>query len=645
MALGVFYLTSLDERLRKKDLPCFSNTEEAYLAYLYRKITLRQPILVKVNGTVLETSLGRIMFNEKLPREFGFINENVSANKIRDIIREAIITLPEEKVADLIDDIKEIGFFGATFSGISVSNADLKEFSGRDKLIAEAQEEIKRIHDDYQNGLITDEERRRLSNNVWLETTEKLATLTWNIYDKNDIVKIIAESGGARAGKDQIKQLAAMRGLVYDPLGNIVELPITSNFRRGLSVFEYITSARGSRKGLTDSALRTADAGYLTRRLVDVAHDVIVRTDDCGTEEGKTVNILRDEEKNVISNKLLGRVVARDLVSKKNKKVIVKKGEEIDHKRLAEILQDESIKEVEVRSPLLCKARFGVCAACYGWDLSTYKRVEIGTPVGVIAAQSIGEPGTQLTMRVRHFGGIVVSDVTQGLPRVEELFEARRPKSAAPVAEIPGKVQINEIEDGFVVRIRNTKVRPVEEKEYFVPRASTLTVKEGDTVYPGMSLCEGYLDPRDILKTKGLRETQDYIITEIQKVYESQGINIAYKHLEVILRKMSDKVIIETPGDTRFLPGDLASRVSFEEENKRVLSEGGEPASAREIILGITKSSLVTDSWLSAASFQETTQVLTDAAMEGKEDYLVGLKENVIVGRLIPVRKEFIREF
>jgi DNA-directed RNA polymerase subunit beta' len=585
------------------------------------------------------------MFNEKLPREFGFINENVSANKIRDIIREAIITLPEEKVADLIDDIKEIGFFGATFSGISVSNADLKEFPGRDKLIAEAQEEIKRIHDDYQNGLITDEERRRLSNNVWLETTEKLATLTWDIYDKNDIVKIIAESGGARAGKDQIKQLAAMRGLVYDPLGNIVELPITSNFRRGLSVFEYITSARGSRKGLTDSALRTADAGYLTRRLVDVAHDVIVRTDDCGTEEGKTVNILRDEEKNVISNKLLGRVVARDLVSKKNKKVIVKKGEEIDHKRLAEILQDESIKEVEVRSPLLCKARFGVCAACYGWDLSTYKRVEIGTPVGVIAAQSIGEPGTQLTMRVRHFGGIVVSDVTQGLPRVEELFEARRPKSAAPVAEIPGKVQINEIEDGFVVRIRNTKVRPVEEKEYFVPRASTLTVKEGDTVYPGMSLCEGYLDPRDILKTKGLRETQDYIITEIQKVYESQGINIAYKHLEVILRKMSDKVIIETPGDTRFLPGDLASRVSFEEENKRVLSEGGEPASAREIILGITKSSLVTDSWLSAASFQETTQVLTDAAMEAKEDYLVGLKENVIVGRLIPVRKEFIREF
>jgi DNA-directed RNA polymerase subunit beta' len=638
-------LTSLDERLRKKDLPCFSNTEEAHLAYLYRQISLRQPILVKVNGTVFETSLGRIMFNEKLPSEFGFINENVSANKIRDIIREAIITLPEEKVADLIDDIKEIGFFGATFSGISVSNADLKEFSGRDKLIAEAQEEIKRIHDDYQNGLITDEERRRLSNNVWLETTEKLATLTWNIYDKNDIVKIIAESGGARAGKDQIKQLAAMRGLVYDPLGNIVELPITSNFRRGLSVFEYITSARGSRKGLTDSALRTADAGYLTRRLVDVAHDVIVRTDDCGTEEGKTVNILRDEEKNVISNKLLGRVVARDLVSKKDKKVIVKKGEEIDHKRLAEILQDESIKEVEIRSPLLCKARFGVCAACYGWDLSTYKRVEIGTPVGVIAAQSIGEPGTQLTMRVRHFGGIVVSDVTQGLPRVEELFEARRPKSAAPVAEIPGKVQINEIEDGFVVRIRNTKVRPVEEKEYFVPRASTLTVKEGDTVYPGMSLCEGYLDPRDILKTKGLRETQDYIITEIQKVYESQGINIAYKHLEVILRKMSDKVIIETPGDTRFLPGDLASRVSFEEENKRVLSEGGEPASAREIILGITKSSLVTDSWLSAASFQETTQVLTDAAMEAKEDYLVGLKENVIVGRLIPVRKEFTREF
>ena len=339
---------------------------------------------------------------------------------------------------------------------------------------------------------------------------------------------------------------------------------------------------------------------------------------------------------------LLGRVALRDITSKKDKKTIVKKGSEIDYETLHKIIKDESIGEISVRSPLYCKLRYGVCASCYGWDLSSYKRADKGTPVGVIAAQSIGEPGTQLTMRVRHFGGVVMSDVTQGLPRVEELFEVRRPKVLAPIAEISGKVQVNKVEDGYVIRIRSSHAKIVDEREYFVPLTSTLLVSDGETVPQGTQLCEGYLDPRDILKISGLRSSQQYLISQIQSVYESQGISIHYKHFETIVRKMSDKVMVETPGDTSLMPGDLVSKLRFEEENSNVISEGGEPASAREIILGITKASLVTDSWLSAASFQETTQVLTDAALEGRVDNLIGLKENVIVGRLIPVREEFI---
>jgi len=465
------------------------------------------------------------------------------------------------------------------------------------------------------------------------------------------MVRIIAESGGARAGKDQIKQLAAMRGLIYDPMGRIVELPIKSNFREGLSIFEYVNSARGSRKGLTDSALKTADAGYLTRRLVDVAHDVIIRKEDCGVDEGLTIAMDKRENESYMTNMLLGRVVLKDVVSKKakessrsakSKNVLVKKGSEITYENLAEIIKDETIDQIIIRTPLYCRLKYGICASCYGWDLSAYRRTDMGTPVGVIAAQSIGEPGTQLTMRVKHFGGVVMSDVTQGLPRVEELFEVRHPKNLAPVAEISGKIQVSKMEDGYVIRVRNTKAKPVEEREYFVPLTSSILVEEGVSVSAGTQLCEGYLDPRDILKISGLSDAQKYLITQLQDVYESQGIAIHYKHFETIVRKMSDKVMIETPGDTALMPGDLVSKLRFEDENAAVISEGGEPSSAREIILGVTKASLVTDSWLSASSFQETTQVLTDASLEGRVDRLIGLKENVIVGRLIPVRAEFI---
>ncbi len=642
MALGAFYLTSIDERLRRESVPVFSDEQEAHLAFGLKKISLREPIKVRIGGQVLDTTVGRVMFNEKLPQVMRFINSEIKASTIKELVTRAMVVCEEEEVAKLIDNLKEIGFYAATISGISVSTFDLKRLPNKDKLIEEGEKKIKEIDEEYQNGLITQGEQRRLSNNVWLDLTETMANLTWELFDKNDIVRVIAESGGARAGKDQIKQLAAMRGLIYDPLGRIVELPIKSNFREGLSIFEYVNSARGSRKGLTDSALKTADAGYLTRRLVDVAHDVIIREEDCGVSEGIVVTMEKRDDESFMASMLLGRVALRDITSKKDKKKIVKKGSEINYEALHKIIKDETIVEVAVRSPLSCRLRYGLCAACYGWDLSSYNRADKGTPVGVIAAQSIGEPGTQLTMRVRHFGGVVMSDVTQGLPRVEELFEVRRPKALAPIADIGGKVQVNKVEDGYIIRIRNAKVKPVEEREYFVPLTSTLLVNEGETVAAGTQLSEGYLDPRDVLKISGLKAAQEYLIYQIQSVYESQGITIHYKHFETIVRKMSDKVMIETPGDTPLMPGDLVSKLRFEEENSSVISEGGEPASAREIILGITKASLVTDSWLSASSFQETTQVLTDAALEGRVDNLIGLKENVIVGRLIPVREEFL---
>jgi DNA-directed RNA polymerase subunit beta' len=567
MALGAFYLTSVDERRRREELPIFASTFEVYFAFSQKAITLREPIKVRIDGKIMETTYGRIMFNEALIPGMEFINAAIKASTIKDIVTQAMLLYPESEVANLIDNIKEVGFYSATISGISVSTFDLKMLTNREDLLVEAENKIKSIDHEYQTGLITLSEKKRLSNNVWLDTTEQMANLTWDLFENHDIVKVIAESGGARAGKDQIKQLAAMRGLIYDPLGKIVELPIKSNFREGLSIFEYVTSARGSRKGLTDSALKTADAGYLTRRLVDVAHDMIVREEECGTDEGVSVDMTRRDNPTYMTNMLLGRRPLNPIVSKKAKGEVASNTEEIDHNKLSELLQDDSIEEMTVRSPLYCKLKYGICANCYGWDLSLYKKVDMGTPVGVVAAQSIGEPGTQLTMRVKHFGGVVMSDVTQGLPRVEELFEIRKPKNLAPVAEIPGKIEVGKIDDGFVVRVRNTKVKPAEEREYFVPLTATILVEEGEQVLTGTQLCEGYLDPRDVLKVSGVKAAQHYLIAEVQKVYESQGISISYKHFEVIVRKMSDKVIIETAGDTTFLPGDLANKVRFEEQN------------------------------------------------------------------------------
>ncbi|MBI2033099.1 MAG: DNA-directed RNA polymerase subunit beta' [Candidatus Levybacteria bacterium] len=647
MALGIYYLTSMDETLRKQSLPIFSNINEAMLAHSIDDIRLREAIMVKVSmkgkSDTVETTVGRLMFNEQLPEEIGFINESIKASGIKRIVTQAIRVCSSEDVAKLIDNIKNLGFFAATVSGISVSVFDNDMVFEKEELIEQAEEKVKAYEKEYQLGLITTEEKKRLSNEVWLKTTDHIADLTWNNLKTTNAIKTIIDSEGARAGKEQLKQLSAMRGLILDPLGKIVELPIKSNFREGLSIFEYVASARGSRKGLTDSALKTANAGYLTRRLVDVSHDVIIRNDDCGTTEGITIQVQEEGREAAFYDRILGRFTAQKVTSKKTKKTLLGENEEITEEKAREFIEHEVV-EVVVRSPLTCTLFNGICARCYGMDFSTRRKVDLGVPVGVMAAQSIGEPGTQLTMRVRHFGGVVMADVTQGLPRVEELFEMRTPKNFSPISEISGKVKIETGDDGYVIQVRNAKMKPVEEREYFVPLAAEILVNDGDEITAGTPFSRGYLDPKEVLKTSGLTATQRYILTEAQKVYESQGIAINDKHFEVILRKMSDKIIVETVGDTSFIPGDFVTKTHFEEVNAEMLAQGAEPASGRRVLLGITKAALFSDSWLSAASFQETTKVLTEAALEGREDRLLGLKENVIIGRLIPVEGTTVNE-
>ena len=639
MALGVYYLTTLNEELRREELPAFASAKEAFLAYDLKKVSLREPVLVRVqNGEkmeTLETTVGRLMFNERLLPGMKFVNEGVKASGIKKLITKALESYTSEQVAELIDSIKSLGFHGATVSGVSVSVFDNEMVEGKDKMIDEAEKKIAKIEEEYQKGLITLDERKRLANDVWLATTDKMADMTWKNLKPSNITRFIIDSEGARAGKEQLKQLSAMRGLILDPLGKIVELPIKSNFREGLSIFEYVASARGSRKGLTDSALKTANAGYLTRRLVDVSHDVLVRTDDCGTTEGI---IVREEADRTASfaDRIVGRTTLQKVTSKETKKVLVDVNDIITPE-LAQEIAKEGLTELVVRSPLTCKVREGVCANCYGWDFATKQKVDMGVPVGVIAAQSIGEPGTQLTMRVRHFGGVVMSDVTQGLPRVEELFEMRTPKNLSSISQLTGKVKIEQTEDGYKITVKNTKVEPMEVQEYFVPLAAELNVKDGDEVVAGTPFAKGYLDPKEILKISGIEATQKYVLTEVQKVYESQGIVINDKHFETVLRKMSDKVIVETVGNTPLIPGDFVTKTRFEEVNAETLAQGGEPATGRQVMLGVTKAALFSDSWLSAASFQETTRVLTEAALEGRVDKLLGLKENVIIGRLIPV--------
>ncbi len=646
MAMGCYYLTSVNKDLIKSDqqLKFFVNEEEAINAYYFKKIDLRELIWVKINDQILKTTVGRIIFNQKIPAELRFINNEIKAADLKNIITQAIKKISEEQVASLIDDLKEIGFWGATISaGFSFSIFDITMLKNKQDLISKTEEQIDKIEENYRQGLLTLEEKRKFSNNYWIETTEKLADLTWQELDEENPVKLAIKSGGPRASREQLKQLAAIKGLVVDPLGKIIDIPTKSNYREGLSVFEYVISARGARKGLTDSALKTADAGYLTRRLVDAAHDVIVREEDCRVNNGLVIKKTGEREERFFE-RIKGRFVAKDVYKKGTKKILVKKDDLITEEIISQ-LQKEEIEEIEVRSPLFCQSPFGVCQKCYGTDLSTGKLVDIGVPVGVVAAQSIGEPGTQLTMRVRHFGGIVISDVTQGLPRVEELLEARTPKVVSPIAEFDGKITIKEDLEKEVYLVTLTNDEKNKQREYMIPKSQKLKVSNNQLVSAGTSLSEGYLDINDILTIKGLKEAQIYLLNEVQKVYESQGINIHDKHFEIIIRKMSDKVIIEDEGDTMFVKGEVVSKLRFQEENKRVLSQGEKPATGKMSILGITKAAIYTDSWLSSASFEQTTNVLSEAAVYGKVDYLLGLKENVIIGRLIPVTKELIEKY
>ncbi|MBI3559647.1 DNA-directed RNA polymerase subunit beta' [Candidatus Gottesmanbacteria bacterium] len=645
MVLGCYYITTIDSAFNGKaedDLARYAAVQEAMYAHQTGVLGLRDPIRVMIDGKEVITTVGKILFNEVLPRELRFINTPIKAATVKKLITQALVHYSKEEVVGVIDAIKNIGFWGATqCGGLSVSVFDGIIIPEKDAIVREAEAKVTEIDANFQQGLITLEEKKRLGNEIWIDVTERLADLTWNALPPDNSMKMIIESGSARASKDYLKQLSAIKGLVVDPLGKIVELPTKSNYRQGLSIFEYVTSTRGSRKGLTDSALKTADAGYLTRRLVDVSHDAIIRIQDCETREGWEVNRKEDRQA-TFGSRLLGRIAALDVVVPGGKKVLIHRGEEISEAHVR-LLDEHEVDSVLIRSSLSCQAPVGLCQVCYGRDYATNELVGMGTPVGVIAAQSIGEPGTQLTMRVRHAGGIVGLDVTQGLPRVEELFEIRMPRALSPLSEIAGKVEVTETESGYNVRVRNTAMKPAEEREYLIPLTSELKVKEGDLVSAGDQLASGSLDIKEVLQVRGLRGAQKYLITEIQRVYESQGIGIADKHFEVIVRKISDKVRVDSAGETMLLPGELVDRTRFQDENARVLAEGGEPATAQVLILGITRASLFTESWLSAASFQETTNVLTDAALAGKVDKLLGLKENVIIGRLIPVTEERAR--
>ena len=633
MALGNYYLTSIDAAFVTHPT-VFATPAEAVLAFHLGQIKVRQTIKVSLGGNVVETSVGRILFNEVLPEELRFVNEPVRRSTVVALFNKAFKLYSTEEVSHLVDAIKNIGFWAGTMSGLSVSITDSVILPAKEQIIAGANQKVAEIEQNYSTGLITLEEKRRLSQEVWMETTEELADKTWDLISADNPIRLMVDAQAGRVSREQVKQLSAMRGLVVDPLGNIVDLPIKSNYRQGFSTFEYVNAARGERKGLSDTSIRTADAGYLTRRLVDVAHDAIIRELDCGTQSG--ITLIRSSKRGKAFNlRLFGRIAAVDVVGK-NKKVVVPMGSMIDEGKVR-LIEAEGINEVVVRSTLTCNAKFGLCATCYGLNLSSMGMATLGDPVGVVAAQSIGEPGTQMTLHGKRgaisAGGV---DVTQGLPRVEELFEARTPKVASPLAEISGKVEVGETDTGYKVRIRNTTVKPVEEREYLIPLAFELRVADGDLVTAGSQLAAGSLDIKEVLEVRGLRGAQEYLIEEIQSVYESQGVPIHDKHFEVIVRKMSDRVRILASGDTTLLPGDIVDRHLFEQENFRVLAAGGEPATAQVVILGITRAALKTASWLSASSFIQTTSELADSAAEGRIDYLRGLKENVIIGRLIP---------
>ncbi len=650
MAVGCYYVTSVRSQDLAKEaaegfegLSIFADKGEVELAYQSKKIELRELIAVRLNGQIIKTTFGRIWFNKILPKEFDFVNESMMGSKaLNDLVVKSLEIAGRLKTVKLIDALKDIGFKGFTLSGISLSMEDCGYLPEKDDIIHGANKLVADIEDNYKMGLISNDEKKRLSQNVWLEKTEEIAEKTWATLDIDSPIRIVSSAGIKRASKDQIKQLSGMRGLMVDPTGKIVQLPTKSNFREGLSVFEYVTGARGTRKGLADTALKTADAGYLTRRLVDAAHISIIRMDDCGTDKFITIEAGEKGRERYFTRRILGRFLANDVIDPKTKKVIISKGQLLDNNAV-DLIEKNQITSVDIRSPLSCAAETGLCSKCYGWDLSSRKQVEIGVPVGVIAAQSVGEPGTQLTLRTKHTGGVVGVDVTQGLPRVQELFEIRMPKLPSPLAEINGKVKVKENIDGYEIKLTGKDDDKVTKTiTYILPSNANLLVADGDLVGKGTQLSSGSLDVREIMEIKGIEAAQKYLISSIQGVYESQGITIHDKHLEVIVKEMSGKIKIEDPGDTTFLYGQILSLAAFNAANEKIKEKdaNAKPATGKRILLGLIQSALTTGSWLSAASFQQTTSILTEASLLAEVDDLIGLKENVIIGRLIPVNKD-----
>ena len=658
MVLGIYYLT-LQKPGDKGEGYCFKSVNEAILAYENQEITLHAMIKVRrtginVNGEqetrMVESTLGRFIFNEILSQDLGFVDRSnpenflklevdflVGKKELKKILEKCINIHGATRTAETLDAIKSLGYKYSTRAAMTVSIADMTIPATKKELIANAEATVEEISKNFRRGLMTEEERYKAVIDTWKEADDQLTKDLLNGLDKYNNIYMMADSG-ARGSDKQIKQLAGMRGLMADTSGRTIELPIKSNFREGLDVLEYFISAHGARKGLSDTALRTADSGYLTRRLVDVSQDLIIREVDCCENKnevpGMWIKAFTDGREVIesLEERITGRYCCEDLKDADGN-IIVKANHMITPKRAAQVVKT-GVDKVKIRTILTCKSHIGVCAKCYGANMATGEPVQVGEAVGIIAAQSIGEPGTQLTMRTFHTGGVAGDDITQGLPRVEELFEARKPKGLAIIAEFGGVVTIKDTKKKREVIVTNNETN--ESKAYLIPYGSRIKVMDGQVLEAGDELTEGSVNPHDILKIKGVRAVQDYMIQEVQRVYRLQGVEINDKHIEVIVRQMLKKVRIENNGDTEFLPGTMVDLLEFNDVNEKMIEEGKEPAEGKQTMLGITKASLATNSFLSAASFQETTKVLTEAAIKGKIDPLIGLKENVIIGKLIP---------
>ena len=673
MVLGIYYLTQERPGARGEGM-FFHDVNEAILAYENKYITLQSKITVRttkkmedgreVTGNV-DSTLGRFLFNEILPQDLGFVDRSIPENELKlevdflvgkkglkQILEKVIHTHGATKTAEVLDSIKSMGYKYSTRAAMTVSISDMTVPPQKPEMIKTAQDVVDRITRNYKRGLITDEERYKEVIETWKETDDALTKALLGGLDKYNNIFMMADSG-ARGSDKQIKQLAGMRGLMADTTGHTIELPIKSNFREGLDVLEYFMSAHGARKGLSDTALRTADSGYLTRRLVDVSQDLIIREMDCWSGQGEIpgmyVKQFSDgkEEIESLQERITGRFSCEDIKTADGE-VIVKANHMITPKRAARIMKEgvdengEQFKKIKVRTILTCRSHIGICAKCYGANMATGEPVQVGESVGIIAAQSIGEPGTQLTMRTFHTGGVAGGDITQGLPRVEELFEARKPKGLAIITEIAGLATLKDTKKKREIVVTNEETG--ESKTYLIPYGSRIRQVDGMHLEAGDELTEGSVNPHDILRIKGVEAVQDYMLREVQRVYRLQGVEINDKHIEVIVRQMLKKIRIENNGDTEFLPGTLVDILDFEDANEKIVeenkelpeSERKEVADGKRVILGITKASLATNSFLSAASFQETTKVLTEAAIKGKIDPLIGLKENVIIGKLIP---------